>query len=1246
MRKALLLLFFCCSSLLGFSTTWYSLPAGGGAQALASWWSTNAGTGLNPTTFAAATDTFIVQSNMTVSGTNWDLGGTLLFNSGNLIKGGTGATTLNIGRHLVLNNATFISAGASTGSVVINLGGNLMLNGTSYISNGASLTYNRINFNNTASTLTSPQTMSWASTGVSSFTNVFINAGCTVQLLTNIPFPNATDTGMTVLGSLVCGTNVISSGSSSKFTLAAGGTLYTGHASGINGSIASMAATNFSQAANYVYNGFVAQVTGTSLPASIALGGSVMINNLAGVTVSQNTVFATGATLKLAKGLLTNTATNIAMSAGANVYRDSGLIVTTPSVYNNVNLTYNNLGYNAPAVTTSLEFPNTFSGTVTVNKPGAVIILNASRTVTGDLNITSGGLDVSAANFALSVGGNWTNNSPDATPFFQRAGTVTFGGTVGQLLGGTVATSFYNLTINNATGVILLKDEVVNNTLTLTSGRISLGAFNLIMGAASSAIAGTLSASNMIVANGAGTLRKLSNTFGTYLFPIGDNTNYTPIKLAFTAGTYGAGAYAAANVTPLKQPNNANVNNYLLRYWSVSLNAITAPIYSLTATYVPADVYGTEASISTGKYFSATLPLPSWLKYTVTNTATHTLSATGLTTAGDVTGITTAPPTVTATGGTTICAFTGSAPISVSGATGDGPYQYSWSPAASLSASTGLIVVASPVTTTTYTVTITDGNGFTNTGTVTVLVNPSPNAITAAIGGGRICQGTNVSFSNTFPGGTWSSANTLIAGVGVTSGLVSGLNVGTATISYILTSTGCYTTTVVTVNIAPIAITGPSEVCVGSTITLADSVHYGVFSTSASGTATVHVDSGIVTGVAAGTVTIGYFTGAGCGGVSKVVTVNPLPALITGTMNVCVGATTTLANTSTGGTWTSFEPATAKADTNTGVIHGLSLGTTTITYTLPTGCLRTTAYTVNALAPIVGPDSICAGANVFLTNIIGGGTWVSSNPAIASADVSTGHIVGLDSGISYVLYILPTGCTASRLMHIIPALPPIMGSSHVCTGSVITLSNAKTGGTWSSDNAFVAGIGGTSGVLSGLSTDTVHITYIKPYYCKATKVITVTPLPDPIVTYSSLTNSLQTNSYYATYQWYGKDHGLIPGANGFMMILPTYTDSFYVSVTDTNGCSSSTLHKYYSNVGVNNYTLADFSVYPNPTSGSLNIIAPVTVRAIVSKIDGTKELELTDAKTIDITSLAPGMYIVALYNNAGEIVLVKKVIRQ
>ena len=79
------------------------------------------------------------------------------------------------------------------------------------------------------------------------------------------------------------------------------------------------------------------------------------------------------------------------------------------------------------------------------------------------------------------------------------------------------------------------------------------------------------------------------------------------------------------------------------------------------------------------------------------------------------------------------------------------------------------------------------------------------------------------------------------------------------------------------------------------------------------------------------------------------VTVNPLPT-ITGNLNLVVGGTTTLMGSGTPASsnpWVSATPSVATVD-NAGVVTGVAVGTSVITYTNSDGCSQTATVTVNA----------------------------------------------------------------------------------------------------------------------------------------------------------------------------------------------------------------------------------------------------------------------------------------------------------
>lgn len=520
---------------------------------------------------------------------------------------------------------------------------------------------------------------------------------------------------------------------------------------------------------------------------------------------------------------------------------------------------------------------------------------------------------------------------------------------------------------------------------------------------------------------------------------------------------------------------------------------------------------------------------------------------------------------------------------------------------------------------------------------VTVANNPLP--ITGSTG---VCIGNTTTLSNATPSGVWASASTPIATINITSGLLSGLSAGTTHITYIVPATGCFTTTIATVSTTPAAITGTAVVCAGSSTTLANSVAGGSWSTGAPATAVVGSSSGIVSGVAAGTVNISYTT-PGCPSVQRTVTVNSLPGTIFGVPTTCYGQTTSLTNPITGGTWSSTNTSVATVDTSSGIVSGVSLGTATIVYTVGSGCAVGMVVTVHPLANIEGSDSVCVGSDILLTNIVGGGTWVSSNPAVAEIDTFTGVVTGLVDGITYVGYTTAEGCATTFFLRVIPALPAIAGPTMICSNTEAVLSNGVSGGRWSTSNQYVADVDSLTGKVSGHYPDTAVITYMI-YGCIANTTVTINPLPSPTLTYNWIPRTLTTAPVYMAYQWYDTS-GAIPGATSNTFTMPYTNASYYVVVTDFLGCDGpSEVFEY--TVGVNAVdNKSKFTMYPNPASDVVNIDGPQHSKIVISSVDGRVVATIANTRQISTKEWNSGMYFVRFYAADGALLETQKLLK-
>ncbi|MBK6966719.1 MAG: hypothetical protein IPH20_23185 [Bacteroidales bacterium] len=258
------------------------------------------------------------------------------------------------------------------------------------------------------------------------------------------------------------------------------------------------------------------------------------------------------------------------------------------------------------------------------------------------LRVTAGTTMVSSNSLTIQNGGALNNagtvilagnlNNLNAAVTNLGTGTINMAGTAAQQINGQ--NIIQNLTINNAAGVNLNANNSVNGVLTITNGRLTLGANNLFLGTAAT-IAGTPSASAMVVATAAGQMRKSFSAAGSFSFPVGDNTGtaeYAPVTVSFTGGSYGAGNYVGVNLLNSAYPGATG--SYINRYWNITQNGITGFTSNATFKYMQADVVGTENLI-----YCLRITPTSVVYFSATNTATDLLTANGITEFGSFTGV-------------------------------------------------------------------------------------------------------------------------------------------------------------------------------------------------------------------------------------------------------------------------------------------------------------------------------------------------------------------------------------------------------------------------------------------------------------------------------------------------------------------------------------------------------------------------------------------------------------------------------
>jgi hypothetical protein len=265
--------------------------------------------------------------------------------------------------------------------------------------------------------------------------------------------------------------------------------------------------------------------TGGTLSGNITVGGALTLTS-GTLAVGSNTLTLSGSVSATSGALTSGTSGTVNYNQGSNgqnvlavdygnltfsnydkTLPSSGTVgiagTFTPGSSTNHTVTGSTVAFKG----TTQNIPAFTFNNLTVSTSGTKALTGAV-TVNGNLSITGGTLDLSASNYALTVKGNFTNSAS----FNGRSSTVTFNGTSAQTLSGPIPTTFYNLVLNNSSGLSLSNAYItISNTLTLTSGTFSVG-------------------SNRLTLNGtaiAGTATNLSTTSGSALVIGGSATSLT-----------------------------------------------------------------------------------------------------------------------------------------------------------------------------------------------------------------------------------------------------------------------------------------------------------------------------------------------------------------------------------------------------------------------------------------------------------------------------------------------------------------------------------------------------------------------------------------------------------------------------------------------------------------------------------------------------------------------------------------------
>ncbi|MFM7645005.1 MAG: gliding motility-associated C-terminal domain-containing protein [Sphingomonadales bacterium] len=843
------------------------------------------------------------------------------------------------------------------------------------------------------------------------------------------------------------------------------------------------------------------------------------------------------------------------------------------------------------------------AGCSTTSLPTSVNVFTnptATITATGSTTFCQGGSVVLTANAGTGYSYQWSNNTNDQTVTVSTAGSYTV--TVTDANGCSVTSAPTVVTVNPlpATAAITGTSSVCIGGTTL----LSTTATNPVWSSANTAVA-TVAANGLVTGVSAGTAvvsYTITNANGcTNTASVTVTVNQLPTAAIATVGatTFCQGgsvtllaSNAPAGMTYTYQwrlngtaITGATANSYVATTsgsYSVTITtnsncAATSAATTVTVNPLPVLAANTGA---TSVCENGTVTLANAQAGGLWSTANNTVATINAVT-GVVTGInpgtTTLTYTFTNANGCTNSVSTNFTVNALPAAviTANGPTTFCQGASVTLTANAGSSYLWSTGATTQsitvnntldVTVTVTNANGCSATSAITsVIVNSLPVANITSLNGNAFCQGGSVTLvASTGASYAWSNG-AITQSVNVTSSQ-------TLTVT-VTNANGCSATSApfsVTMNPAPVATVianGPTTFCAGGSVVLSAPAAASYLWNSGETTQTIVAS---VDGPYSVTIT----NGNGCTATSANtnITVLPVPSVqaIAGSNAVCAGSTTTLTNTTIGGVWSSNNAAVATIAAN-GQVTGVSAGSATITYTVTNanGCSNAVSFTINvnaatALTPIAGTASVCEGATTSLANAQVGGTWSSSDVAIATV-AANGTVSGVSAGsvtITYT-YTNASGCTSSvNQALVVNALPvasvTASGTTTFCAGGSVTLT-APAGMTyaWST--------GESTQSITVSTTGSYAVTITNANGCSATSApvaVTVNALPAVSIANvgattfcagGSVTLISPLNSTY-NYAWNNGANAIAGASNN--TYVASATGSYSLTVTDANGCTA------------------------------------------------------------------------------------------
>lgn len=342
-----------------------------------------------------------------------------------------------------------------------------------------------------------------------------------------------------------------------------------------------------------------------------------------------------------------------------------------------------------------------------------------------------------------------------------------------------------------------------------------------------------------------------------------------------------------------------------------------------------------------------------------------------------------------------------------------------------------------------------------------------------------LCLGDSLQL-NTSPNYIWSSSDTNVASIDVTTGKIISKNYGFTVINYSNQVNSCSSSDTLNVVSKPtVEIVDNDTICVGNYATLKSNVR-GAWTSSNDEVATVA--SNIVTAIKPGT---SSFILSGIGGCISDPTdelyVFPDPNIAISDNRICEGSTVVL-SAGIAGSWKSSNEAVATISGNIVTAH--QKGVATLSYTTILGCIDELDLVVEAMPSVSAAfDTVCIGSTNQLTSLTVG-SWTNLTPSIVAINNVNKKVSAYAAGTAKLLFTSNnSNCISDTLeITVLPRPTLSLTKSELCEGDTLHLFPNNVG-QWISNNTSV--VTTSNAIAHGISNGTTQLNYIESEVCSS-----------------------------------------------------------------------------------------------------------------------------------------------------------------